>query len=273
MKKLLILLFSLLLLTGCGSNNTTNETQTNNNVIKVSCTAEPHATILEFVKPILSEQGYELDIEILDNFFIFNQALDAGDVDANYFQHVPFFEGEVETKGYDLVNVGGIHIEPFGIYSSKHESLELIPDGANVIISNSIADHGRILFILQDAGLIKLNDDVTPVNATVDDIKENPKNLTFKEVNPEFLTTAYSSGEGDLVAINGNYALSAGLNPLEDALILESTSNDNPYVNIVACKKGNENSNKIKALVNALTSEETKNFIIEKFGGSVIPAN
>ena len=268
MKKLFVLLFSLLLV-ACGGSDSDNTT------IKVSCTAEPHATILEQAEPILKEKGYDLDIQILDNYFIFNKALDAGDVDANYFQHVPFFEGEVNEKGYDLVNAGGIHIEPFAFYSKTYTSIDQVTSDARVIISNSIADHGRLLTILEDNGLITLKDGVDSINATIDDIVDEKsvlKKANFEEINPELLTMTYNAGDGDLVAINGNYAISAGLNPLKDSLIIESAGSDNPYVNIVACKKGNENSDKVKVLVEVLKSDEIKNFITETYQGSVIPA-
>lgn len=278
MKKLITLLLTVVLLGACAK-NTTNEvtptptpsdtSTTELTPLVVSATAEPHATILEFAKPLLAEKGYDLKIEILDNYYIFNTALDAGDVDANYFQHIVFFDGEVAEKGYNIANAGEIHIEPFGFYSQNFKSLDEITDGAKVIISNSIADHGRLLSILENAGLIKLSDAVETINATVEDIVENPKNLEFVEVNPELLTTAYSNNDGDLVGINGNYAIGAGLNPTKDALILESAEN-NPYVNIIACRKGEENSDKIKALVEVLKSEEVKTFIEEKFAGSVI---
>lgn len=268
MKKLFVLLLSLLLV-ACGGGANDEKT------IKVSCTAEPHATILEFVKPILAEQGYDLDIQILDNYFIFNKALDAGDVDANYFQHVPYFEKEVADYGYDLVNVGGVHIEPFAFYSKTYTSIDQINEDSEVVISNSVADHGRLLMILQNNGLLTLKDGVNAqeaVIADIDDSKSILKQANFKEVNPELLTMTFNGGDGDLVAINGNYALSAGLNPLEDSLIIESAGADNPYVNILACKKGNENSDKIKALYSVLTSEDVKNFINETYTGSVIVA-
>ena len=269
MKKLLVVLFTLLCLVGCGSGETNSDT-----TIKVSTTAEPHATILEFAKPLLEEKGYDLEIQILDNYFIFNNALDAGDVDANYFQHLPFFEGECAEKGYKLENAGMIHIEPFGFYSNKYKSVEEIEDGATVVVSNSVADHGRLLAILENAGLIKLDKNVAIVDVTLDDIIENPKNLKFEEVNPEVLTTVFKENSGDLVAINGNYAIAAGLNPVKDALILESADADNPYVNIVACRAGEKDSPKIKALVEVLQSQEVKDFITEHFSdGSVIPAN
>ena len=256
----------LLSLSACSEENTEADT-----TITVAATAEPHATILEYAKDLLADRGYTLEIEILDNYYIFNMSLDNGDVDANYFQHLPFFENELEEYGYDLVNAGGIHIEPFGIYANDITTLDEIPEGARVIISNSVSDHGRILSILEEAGLITLSDDVDILDATVDDIVDNPLGLVFEEVNPELVTTAYANADGDLFAINGNYALGAGLNPIEDALILESADEDNPYVNIIACRSEDLESEKIQVLVEVLKSDEVKEFIIEQFGGSVIP--
>ncbi len=268
MKRLLLVLLFCILITGCGKES---EESQDGEVINVAATAEPHATILEFAKPILEEKGYTLNIEIMDNYYIFNRSLDNGDVDANYFQHLPFFENEVSEYGYDIVNAGGIHIEPFGIYSNKYASIDDIKEGSRVIISNSLADHGRILSILEDAGLIKLAEGVDVLDATVNDISDNPLDLVFEEVNPELVTTTYDADDGDLFAINGNYAIGAGLDPINDSLILESGDEDNPYVNIIACKSGDEDSDKIKALVEVLRSDEVKDFIIEHFGGSVIP--
>lgn len=271
MKKILKCLLVLLLVVGVSgcSSKTRGE-----NELKVSATLNPHAKILEQVKPILKEEyGIDLEIEVLDDYYLFNKSLDAGEVDANYFQHIPFFEEDVKKNNYDIVNAAGIHIEPFGFYSKTVKDVNELKDGATVIISNSVADHGRILAILAQAGLITLNSNVNELEAEVKDIVENPKNLKFEEVKPEFLATAYQNNEGDLVAINGNYALQANLNPVNDAVILESTSEDNPYVNIVAVKKGHENDEKIKALIEVLKSEKIKTFIEEEYKGSVILAS
>ena len=157
MKKLLVVLFALLLLVGCSGSKGGEEVVTDGKeVITVACTAEPHATILEEAAPLLAEKGYELKIEIWDDYYIFNSALENGDVDANYFQHIPFFNNEVSEKGYDIANAGGVHIEPFGFYSKRYTSVDEIQDGDTIVISNSVSDHGRILAILDDAGLIKL---------------------------------------------------------------------------------------------------------------------
>lgn len=271
MKKILKLSLALLLVfgvVGCGSKDK-QETQT----LKVSATLDPHSKILEAAKPILKEKyNIDLKVQVLDDYFIFNKSLDAGEVDANYFQHIPFFNDEVSNHQYKISNVGAIHLEPFGFYSQTVKDIKELKDGAEIVISNSIADHGRILSILADAGLIKINDSVEPINATTKDIVENSKNLKFTEIKPELLKMAYKNKEGDLVAINGNYAIQAGLNPTEDAVLLEKADSKNPYVNIVACQKGKENDEKIKALVEVLKSDEIKNFISDTYKGSVIPA-
>lgn len=272
MKKLLKIALALLLavgIVGCGSNSGS----ANEKTLTVSATLDPHAKILEQAKPILKEK-YDIDltVKVLDDYYIFNKALNSGEVDANYFQHRPFFEGDVEKNGYKIVEAGAIHIEPFGFYSQTIKSKDDIKDGAEVIISNSVADHGRILAILADAKLITIKDGVEVLDATVKDIASNPKNLKFTEIKPELLATSFKNGEGDLVAINGNYALQAELNPTKDAVIIESVSLENPYVNIVACQKGHENDEKIKALVEVLKSDEIKKFIEKTYKGSVIVA-
>ena len=271
MKKLLKIALALLLtvgIVGCGSQSDSSDEKT----LTVSATLDPHAKILEQAKPLLKEKyGIDLEVKVLDDYYIFNKALDTGDVDANYFQHRPFFDGDVEKNNYKIAEAGAIHIEPFGFYSKTVKSKDQIKDGAKVIISNSVADHGRILAILADAGLITIKDGVKVLDATVKDIASNPKNLEFTEIKPELLATSFNNGEGDLVAINGNYALQANLNPTKDAVILESANADKPYVNIVACQKGHENDEKIKALVEVLKSDDIKKFIEETYKGSVIP--
>lgn len=262
-----------LLITGCGSNSGSKE-----DTLKVSCTLDPHSKILEEAKPILKEK-YDIDlkIEILDDYYIFNRALNDGEVDANYFQHLPFFEEDVAKNKYDLVNAGGIHIEPFGIYSKTYKEVKEIKDGATVIVSNSIADNGRILAILANANLIKIPADKNVFDITIADIKDskeyNPKGLKFSEVKPELLVTTFNNNEADLVAINGNYAIQGGLNPTKDTIILEDASQDNPYVNIVATTSKLKEDKKIKALVEVLQSKEIQDFITKTYSnGSVIPA-
>lgn len=270
MKKLfkgLLVLTLVVLFTGCSAEK--EETTT----LKVSATLDPHSKILEYAAPILAEEGIELEIIVLDNYYIFNQALDDGEVDANFFQHIPFYNDEVATNGYDIVSIGGVHIEPFGFYSKTLTDVSDLEDGAEIIISNSVGDHGRILSILAEAEVIELKDGVDVISATADDIVKNPKNIVFTEVNPELLITTFEEGEGDLVAINGNYAIQAGLNPTKDAVILEQANQDNPYVNIVAVKSDRVDDEEIKALIRVLQSDDVKKFIEDTYSdGSVIPA-
>ncbi|QRG86524.1 methionine ABC transporter substrate-binding protein [Bulleidia sp. zg-1006] len=262
-------------LVACGNN--AKKTTEKNEKLKVIATANPHGEILEKAKAILKEKyGIELDVSITDDYYIPNEAVSSSNADANFFQHVPFFDNEKKTNGYKIANVGGVHIEPFGLYSKTIKKVSDVKDGATVIVSNSVADNGRILAILNSAGLVKLPENANVLTTTIADIKNdtsNPKHLKFKEVKPELLATTYANGEGDLVAINGNYAISSGLNPSKDALILEKADAKNPYVNIIACQEGHENDKKIKALVEVLQSKEMKDFIKSKWSdGSVIPA-
>ncbi|MED0715341.1 MetQ/NlpA family ABC transporter substrate-binding protein [Aeribacillus composti] len=249
-----------------GSDNEKNE------VIKVGASPVPHAEILEEAKPLLEKKGYKLEIEEFTDYVLPNKALAEKDIDANYFQHIPYLEAQKQEHGYDFVNAGGIHIEPIGVYSKKYKSLEELPDGATIIMSNSVADHGRMLSMLEEKGLIKLKDGVDKTKATVDDIAENKKNLKFKtDIEAPMLTKAYENNEGDAVLINGNFALDAGLDPSKDAIALESPK-DNPYVNVIAVRSEDKDSEKIKALVEVLQSDEIKEFIQTNYQGSVIPA-
>lgn len=273
MKKLLLIgltLLTLFTLSACSKNDTASDDLEK---ITVVATLEPHATILDACKPLLKEKGYSLDVVVVDDYYIPNRSVNDGEADANYFQHIPFFEAEVKNNGYKLVNVAGVHIEPFGFYSNEIKSIDELKDGSTIVISNSVADHGRILNILAANNLIEIKDGVNAVDATINDIAKNPKNLKFVEVKPELLTLALANNEGSLVAINGNYAISYGLNPTKDAIILEKGDSSNPYVNILAAREDNAESDKIKALVEVLKSDEIKNFILEHYSdGSVIPA-
>lgn len=273
LKKVLALGLLTLGLVGCGgASSDTSKTLT------VACTLDPHSKILEEAKPILKEK-YDIDlkIEVLDDYYIFNKSLNDGEIDANYFQHLPFFEEDVEKNKYDIVNAGGIHIEPFGIYSKEYKKITDIKDGATVIISNSVADNGRILAILANAKLITVPEGKNVFDLKISDIKDNkeynPKGLKFTEVKPELLVTSYNNDEGDIVAINGNYAIQNGLNPTKDALILEQANQDNPYVNIVATSTKLKDDDRIKALVEVLQSDAINTFITDTYkDGSVIPA-
>jgi D-methionine transport system substrate-binding protein len=279
MKKLLTLIFTAFLtvtLAACGGDegNTSESSDGESKKIVVGATAVPHAEILEQAAPILKEKGIELEITEFSGYELINQALVEGDLDANFFQHIPYLELEKEEKGYDIVNAGGIHIEPIGIYSKKYNKLEDVEDGATVLISSNKPDHGRILALFEKEGLIKLADGVEKGSATLDDIVENPKNLKFDfEYAPEILPQVYNQGEGDLVVINSNYALEFDINPIEDSLAIEEGSQDNPYVNIIAVNAGDEDKEEIKTLVEVLQSKEIQDFILENYDGAVVPAS
>ena len=279
-KKLTAILASSLLtisLAACGSgqSGTSGSNSGAAEKLTVIATANPHEIILNQAKPILLEK-YNVNLEIIEteDYYTPNRAVSDGDADANYFQHVPFFDNEKKENGYKISNVAGIHIEPFGFYSRKYKSLDELPEGAHIITSNSVADHGRVLEILAKAGLITLKDGVDSLSATKEDIVDNPKNFDFSiEVNPEQLTNALDDPKADLVAINGNYAIGAGLKPSSDALLLEQADQTNPYVNIVAVQEGHENDAKVRALVEVLQSDDIRKFIESNWSdGSVIPA-
>lgn len=277
MKKLLTLVLTTLLLVAlaaCGGNN---EEESNENAergpekIVVGATSVPHAEVLEQAVPLLEEQNIELEIEVYQDYVLPNQDLEDGILDANYFQHVPYFEGQKEEIGYDFVNLGGVHTEQLGIYSMDISSVEDIPEGTVVILSRSVADHGRVLSLLQDEGLIKIDQDVNPADATIDDVVENPLDLEFDASIDAGLLPEYYNRETDaLVAINANYAIEGGVN-LEDAVILEEP--DFTYTNIIAARSEDENSEALQALVDVLQSDEIKTFMEEEYKGAVVPAN
>ncbi|GKV56960.1 lipoprotein [Sporosarcina sp. NCCP-2222] len=279
MKKIIsaLLLASLVLaLAACGTkdkdnnNASSGEESQEKTKIVVGASNTPHAVILKKAKPLLEEKGYELEIETYQDYVLPNKDLDAGDLDANYFQHIPYMEGQIADFGYDFVNAGSIHIEPIGVYSKKYKSLDELPEGATILISNSVADHGRVLAMLEEKGLITLAEGVDKVKAELSDIVDNPKNLKFDaNYEPALMPQLYNNDEGDALLINSNYAIDAGLNPLEDAIALESQ--DSPYVNIITVNKGNENNEAIKALVEVLKSKEIQDFILEEWKGSVVP--
>ena len=233
--------------------------------LKVGATPAPHAEILEQVKPILAKEGITLDIVEYNDYNTPNDAVEDGSLDANYFQHITYMNNYNKDNGTHLASVAEVHYEPFGLYAGKTASIADLPDGAQIAVPNDATNEGRALLLLEKQGLIKLADD-SNLSSTPKDIVENPKNLTFTEV--EAATIPSIASEVDLAVINSNYALGAGLNPVEDALALESS--DSPYVNVLVCKEGNENNAAIQALAEALHSDAVKNYIAENFDGAVI---
>ena len=260
-----------LTLTACGGKKDDAHT------ISIAATPVPHVEILQQAKPLLKAQGYDLDIQTVQDYVIPNIALANGDVDANYSQHLPYMETVIEEhKGdpkYDFVSAGAIHLEPIGIYSHKYKSLQDLPEGARILMRNTVSDEGRTLAIFQQEGLITLKPGI-PVAATrVTDIIANPKHFDFyPKIEAAMLPTMYRNNEGDAVVINANFALGAGLDPVKDPIKVESPDN-NPYVNIITVHRGHEHDPKIEALVNVLHSPEIQQFIRDKYKGAVIPVN
>ena len=234
-------------------------------VIKIGATPVPHVEILEAVKPLLKAKGYDLEIVEFTDYVTPNIAVNEGELDANFFQHLPYLEEFNKNKNTDLVKTVNVHLEPMGLYSNKIKALSELEDGATIAVPNDPTNESRALDILVKEGLLTFKD----VDfKTVVDIIENPKNLKIKELDAPQLPRVLD--EIDAAIINTNYALSANLNPLKDAIIIESK--DSPYANIVVVKKGNENKDSIKALNEAINSEEIRTFIKEKYQGSIVEA-
>lgn len=275
MKKLVagILTASLALsLAACGSDEKASSGDSKETKLVVGASNVPHAEILEKAKPILEKEGVELDIQKYQDYVLPNKDLDSGDLDANYFQHIPYLEQQIKDNGYDFVNAGGIHIEPIGIYSKKYKKLDQLPKGATILISNSVADQGRILTLLEAKGLITLKEGIDKASAEIKDIAKNPKKLKIDaKTAPEMLVQMYKNEEGDAVVINSNFAIDAGLTPTKDAIALEDK--DSPYVNVIAVKKENKDNKAVKKLVDVLHSKEIQDYINEEWKGSVVPVS
>lgn len=237
--------------------------------IKVAASATPHAEILEEAKPILEKEGWDLEVTVFDDYVQPNLVVESGDFDANYFQHIPYLDNFNEEQGTHLVNAGGIHYEPFGIYPGTKKSLDEIADGDEIAVPNDTTNEARALLLLQDNGIIKLKDGAG-LTATVNDIAENPHNIKIVEL--EAAQVARVTGETAFVVLNGNYALQAGYSVKKDALAYEAADSEaaKTYVNIIAVKDGNQDSDAIKALVKVLKSDDIKKFIDEKYDGAVI---
>jgi D-methionine transport system substrate-binding protein len=235
--------------------------------LSVAASAVPHAEILEFVKPALAKEGVELKIKVFTDYVQPNVQVAEGRLDANFFQHQPYLDEFNKTRGSQLVSIAGVHIEPFGAYSSKLKSLTELPQGANVVIPNDATNGGRALLLLAKAGVITLKDGAG-ITATVKDIASNPKAIKVREL--EAATLPRVLNQVDLALINTNYALEAKLNPTKDALIIEGS--DSPYVNILVVSSARKDDAGLQKLAKALNSAEVKAFINEKYKGAVVPA-
>ena len=235
--------------------------------LSVAATPVPHAELLEFVKPALAEQGVELDVKVFTDYVQPNIQVDQKRMDANFFQHQLYLDEFNSGRGTNLVTVAGIHVEPFGAYSSKISSLDELKDRAVVAIPNDPTNGGRALLLLQEAGLITLKDE-SKITATPRDIADNPKRLNFREL--EAATLPRILNQVDMALINTNYALEAGLNPSEDAMVIEGA--ESPYVNILVARPDNKDSDAMQKLANALKSDAVREFIKEKYEGAVVPA-
>ncbi len=253
---------------GNASANTAGSASEADNVIKVGANPTPHAEILNVVKDTLAEEGYTLEIVEYNDYVMPNTALEEGELDANYFQHITYLNDFNEENGTHLASAAGIHFEPFGLYSNQYESIADIPDGATVTVPNDTTNEARALLLLQQEGLITLKDGVG-LTATVVDIEDNPKNLQIKEV--EAAQVPRTLDEVALAAINGNFALNAGID-VASAIAVESNTGEaaEAYVNVIAVLEGTQDEPKIQALVNAVQSDAVKQFIDETYNGAVI---
>lgn len=268
-KTLKLLLGTTLLITalaGCGSSSD----DSSSNVIKVGATPFPHSEILEEVKPILAEQGFELQIVEYVDYVQPNLALQDGSLNANYYQHVPFLDQFNDENNTELTSVTEVHYFPLGLYPGKLDSLDNIPEGATVAVPNDVSNEARALLLLEAEGLIALADGAG-INATIADIIENPYNLNIVEL--EAAQIPRSLQDVDLAIITGNYAVEAELNVVRDALAVENASSVayDTYGIVLAVKEGNEQDPAILALVDAITSEEVQGFINDTYEGSVVP--
>lgn len=250
-------------LAGCGSKK-------DDGTITVAASATPHAEILEQVKPILADQGYTLEVTVFNDYVQPNQVVESGEFDANYFQHIPYLDSFNGEQGTHLVNAGGIHYEPFGIYPGTKSDLSEIAEGDVIAVPNDTTNEARALLLLQDNGILTLKAGVG-LEATVRDIEDNPYNVEIQEL--EAAQVPRVKEEVAFMVLNGNYAMEAGFSVAKDAVAYEQSDSEaaQTYVNVIAVKEGNENSERIKALVAALKSDTIKEYINNTYDGGVIP--
>ena len=269
MEKIIALALALIFVlsfAACGK----KETAKDENVLRVAASPVPHAEILAECAKILEEDGIKLEIKEFSDYVVPNTAVEEGEQDVNYFQHEPYMNQFNEEKGTHLVSVAKIHYEPMGIYAGKTKSIADLPDGAVIAVPNDPTNEARALQLLVAQGLIELKPDAG-LNATPIDITSNPKNIEIKELEAAMLPKAVD--EVDLSVINSNYAMAAGFTPSKDALASESADSEaaQTFANVVAVKEGDEKNEAVQKLVEVLTSDAIRDFINEKYGGSVVP--
>ncbi|WP_104160505.1 MetQ/NlpA family ABC transporter substrate-binding protein [Arthrobacter sp. ZGTC212] len=262
-----------LALSACGGSDTSSESvdsldPANPVTLTVGASPLPHAQILQYVADNLAaDAGLELEIKEFDDYVTPNIALDDGSLDANYYQHLPYFESQVESQGYDFEHGAGVHVEPYAVFSEKHEDISAVGDGARVAITNDPSNQARALTLLEEAGLLENVEDDASVLALTDE--QNPKGLDFVENQPELLVNDLSDPTVDLAILNGNYILAAGLST-DDALLVESVE-ENPYANFLAWKTGNKDA-RIDQLEELLHSPEVSSFIEETWPNGDVTA-
>lgn len=260
------------LLTGCGAAKEEAATAEAGGTIKVAASTTPHAEILAKAAELLAAEGWTLEVTEFEDYVQPNLVVEAGEFDANYFQHIPYLDSFNEEQGTHLVNAGGIHYEPFGIYPGTKSDLTTLAEGDTIAIPNDTTNEARALLLLQDNGILKLADGAG-LTATVNDIVENPYGVSFEEL--EAAQVSRVKDEVAFVVLNGNYALEAGFSVGKDAVAYELSDSEaaKTYVNIIAVAEGNENSPAIEALVKVLKSDEIKKFINDTYDGAVVPFN
>ena len=257
-------------LIGCGGtgSNGSGADSKDDKVIKIGVTPKPHKEIVDAAVPLLEKEGYKVEITEFNDYVQPNTAVEEGSLDVNFFQHTPYLNEQVQSRGLHLKSVAAIHLEPMGLYSKKITSLDELKDGSTIAVPNDPSNEARALKLLATNGLIKIKDGelVTPA-----DITENPKNLQFSELEAAAVPRAVD--DVDAAVINGNYAIEAGFDPTTNAIVKEDKDSEaaKPYANIVVVKEGNENLEKIQALIKALTSDEVRDFINKEYNGAVIP--
>lgn len=246
------------------------ETVSPKGTITVAASATPHAEILEQAVPILAEQGWELKVTVFDDYVLPNEVVESGEFDANYFQHIPYLENFNDEKGTNLVNAGGIHYEPFGIYPGTKNELSKLSEGDVIAVPNDTTNEARALLLLQDNGIITLKEGAG-LEATVNDIEENPYGIKIEEL--EAAQIARVTKEVAFVVLNGNYALQAGYSVGNDSIAYEKSDSEaaKTYVNVIAVKAGNEESEGVKALIGVLKSDTIRQYINDTYDGAVIP--